>query len=118
VEAGRRAALFDRTGDQYRTVDRAPGDLPRFVVPVGTDAHTTGGAVATVAAALPGSLRADVRSIQALDRNAITLVLTGGRIVRWGSSARTADKARLLPTLLRHGAQQVDLTDPDQPFTR
>jgi cell division protein FtsQ len=118
VRVGGRDVLVDRTGYQYRALGRAPAGLPRFVVPAGTDARTTGGAVATVAASLPPSLRAGVTSIEALDRNAITLVLTRGRVVRWGSAQRNAEKARLLPTLLRHGVSQVDLTDPDQPFTR
>ncbi len=110
--------LVDRTGDQYRTVRAAPKGLPKFVVPAGTDARTTGGAVATVAAALPAALRTQVRSIEALDPSSITLVLTRGRVVRWGSADRSADKARLLPKLLTHPVQQVDVTDPDQPFTR
>lgn len=118
VHTGGRYMLVDRTGDQYRAVAKRPADLPRFVVPVGTDARTTGGAVATVAAALPASLRAQVRSIQALDPRAITLVLSKGRIVQWGSADRSPDKARVLPVLLRHGVQQVDVSNPDQPFTR
>jgi cell division septal protein FtsQ len=59
-----------------------------------------------------------VRSIEALDPSSITLVLSHGRVVRWGGAARTADKARLLPVLLKHHVATVDLTDPDQPFTR
>jgi cell division protein FtsQ len=111
--------LVDRTGDQYRTVPKAPAHLPRFVVPAGTDSQTTGGAVAVVAAALPVAVRADVRSIEALDRQAITLVLTRGRTVAWGSPARSADKARVLPVLLaRKHVAYVDVTNPDQPFTR
>lgn len=111
--------LVDRTGDQYRTVRSAPAGLPRFVVPEGTDSRTTGGAVAVVAAALPADLRREVRSIEALDPKAITLVLTHGRVVAWGSADRSADKARVLPALLRQkSADHVDVTDPDQPFTR
>jgi len=40
-------ALVDRTGDQFRTVRTRPEHLPLLVVSHGTDAHTTGGAVAT-----------------------------------------------------------------------
>jgi cell division protein FtsQ len=113
-----RDVLVDRTGFQYRTVGTAPAGLPRFVVPAGASARTTGGAVATVAASLPAALRRQVRSIEALDPKSITLVLTANRVVRWGSASRSADKARLLPTLLARHPAQVDLTDPDQPFTR
>lgn len=110
--------LVDRTGDQFRHATARSDHLPLFVVPQGTNARTTGGAVATVAAALPRSLRGRIMSIQALDPNAITLVLTRGRVVRWGSAARSADKARVLPALLRQPGSQFDLTDPDQPFVR
>lgn len=112
-------ALVDATGDQFKTASTRPRALPLFVVPPGTDARTTGGAVATVASALPAPVRAKVASIQALDPNAITVLLSDGRVVQWGSAARSADKARVLPTLLeRNGVSQVDVTDPDLPFTR
>lgn len=110
-------ALVDSTGDQYRTVAKAPKQLPLFVVPSGTDARTTGGAVATVAAALPARIRAKISSIQALDPQAITLLLKGNRVVQWGSADRSAEKARVLAVLLPRTAQQIDVTDPDQPFT-
>lgn len=110
--------LVDHTGAAYRKVSSAPPRLPRFVLPAGSISKATGAAVADVAAALPASLLRQVRSIEALDPDAITLVLSRGRVVRWGSAARTADKARLLPLLLKHHAATVDLTDPDQPFTR
>jgi cell division protein FtsQ len=118
VRRGGRDVLVDRTGDQYRTVPAAPAGLPRFVVPAGTDSRTTGGAVATVAAALPAALLKKVASIEALDPRAISLVLRHGRVVAWGSAARSADKARILPTLLAQPGTQFDVSDPDQPFSR
>ncbi len=118
VRHGKQIVLVDRTGDQFRQVGQRPGRLPLFVVPAGADARSTGGAVATVAAALPASVRARVGSVQALDPVAITLLLKDGRVVRWGSAARSADKARVLAVLLHRRANQIDLTDPDQPFTR
>jgi cell division protein FtsQ len=118
VRSSSRSVLVDRTGAQYRAVAAVPEGLPRFVIPTGADARPTGEAVAAVAAALPASVRTQVRSIEALNPAAITLVLTRGRVVQWGSASRTADKARLLPLLLRHGSSQIDVTDPDLPFTR
>ncbi|MDT4912278.1 MAG: cell division protein FtsQ [Pseudonocardiales bacterium] len=118
VQTSRRDVLVDRTGAQYRTVAAAPSGLPRFAVPVGASARSTARAVAAVAAALPGAVRSEVRSIEALSPSSITLVLSRGRVVQWGSATRTADKARLLPVLLKRGSSQIDLTDPDQPFTR
>lgn len=110
--------LVDRTGDEYRAVQHRPRGLAALVIPTGPRERGTAVAVAAVAAALPAKLRRQVKSIQALDASSITIVLTKGRVVRWGSADRTADKARLLPALLRHHPNQIDLTDPDQPFTR
>jgi cell division protein FtsQ len=118
VRRGGHAVLVDKTGDQYRAVHPAPHGLPHFVIGTGAQARSTGAAVASVAAALPKSIARQVRSIQALDPSSITLVLTKGRVVQWGSAERTADKARLLPALLKHHTSQVNLTNPDQPFTR
>ncbi|MEO9138642.1 MAG: FtsQ-type POTRA domain-containing protein [Jatrophihabitans sp.] len=118
VDVAGRRMLVDRIGEQYRTVATVPAGLPKLVVPVGSDRHTTGGAVATVAQALPSSLRARIRSIEALDPRAITLVLRNGTLVRWGSADRSALKARILSVLGTRKVDQIDLTDPERPFTR
>ena len=118
VRSGGEVRLVDRTGDQYRSVPSAPKQLPRFVVSAGPNARATGAAVATVAAALPAQVRRDVDSIQALDPDAITLLMADGRVVRWGSADRSTDKARVLPALLRRDGSQFDVTDPDLPFSR
>jgi cell division protein FtsQ len=118
VRRGGHLRLVDHSGVAYRTVDTAPTGLPHFVLPTGDDQLGTAAAVAAVAAALPASLLHQVQSIQALHPTAITLVLTGHRLVAWGSADRTPEKAALLPTLLRRPVGYVDLTDPDQPFTR
>jgi cell division protein FtsQ len=110
--------LVDRTGDQFRHVAVRPRHLPLFVVPDGTDSRTTGGAVATVAAALPARVRARIESIQALDPQAITLLMHNGRVVRWGGADRSTLKARILPALLAQQGSQIDVTDPTQPFLR
>lgn len=110
--------LVDRTGDQFHHVPHRPKHLPLFVVPKGSVSRTTGGAVATVAGALPGTVLSHVASIQALDPTAITLLMRSGRVVRWGDATRSADKARILPALLHQQGSQIDVTDPDQPFLR
>ncbi len=119
VRDGDAAELVDRDGVRFRKVSSAPADLPRFVLPDGAPARRTGAAVAAVAGALTPALRSSVQSIEALDPSSITLVIQRGRIVRWGSAARNADKVRILPMLLaRRHVAQIDVTDPDQPFTR
>jgi cell division protein FtsQ len=116
VENGTQYTLVDRTGDQFRTVSARPRALPLFVVPTGPQAQATGGALATVAASLPAALRAKVASIQAFDPTAITLSLLDHRVVSWGSADRSAEKARILPTLLTQQGTQFDVTDPTQVF--
>jgi cell division protein FtsQ len=118
VRSGHREELVDRTGKRYRAVAHAPRDLPRLVLPNGKATTVTDRAAASVAAALPTSLLADTVSIQALTAQSITVVLDHGRVVQWGSATRNADKARVLPVLLRRNDTQIDVTDPDQPFTR
>jgi cell division protein FtsQ len=110
--------LVDRTGAQFRRLAKRPDRLPLFVVPSGSRARSTGEAVAEVAAALPERIRARIASVQALDPQTITLLMNDGRVVRWGSADRSADKARILPVLLERPGSQFDVTDPDQPFTR
>ena len=111
--------LVDKTGDQYRTVTARPAGLPLFVVPPGTSAATTGGAVATVAVALGSGLRSEIASIQALDPQAITLLMNNGTVVAWGSADQSSLKARILAALLPHSTQrQIDVSDPAAPFTR
>lgn len=116
VRVAGQAVLVDRTGTRYRAVSRRP-DLPRLILPSGAGTATTA-AVARVAAVLPGKLLPRLASIQALDPNAITLVVKGDRIVHWGSADRSVDKARVLPVLLHRGASLIDVSNPDQPFTR
>lgn len=122
-----RPMLIDRTGKQYLGVDATPA-LPRLVVSGGARRAATSRAVATVAAALPAALRSRTKSIEALDPDAITLVLRASGhgnsdsdvIVRWGSAARSGDKAKVVDVLSarrKPRAQQIDVTDADRPFT-
>lgn len=115
-QSGQQFVLVDRTGTQYRTVTSVPSSLPRFVIPDGAAAKPAGQALATVAAALTPALRAQVASIEAFDPTAITLLLNDRRVVRWGSAARSADKAQVLPALLSRPGSRFDVSNPDQVF--
>ncbi|HZZ95483.1 MAG TPA: FtsQ-type POTRA domain-containing protein [Jatrophihabitantaceae bacterium] len=118
VKGGSGYLLVDRTGEQFRTVAARPAGLPLFVVPQGAAGRPTGSAVATVAGALNARLRGRIDSIQAISPQAITLLFSNGRVVRWGNADRSAAKARILPILLHRPGTQIDVTDPSQPFTR
>lgn len=109
--------LVDRSGATYRAASTKPTGLPRLAVPTGATKQTLAD-VATVAADLPPTLLRRLVSVQAMDPQAITLVLRDGRVVRWGSIAASQAKADILPALLRQPGQQFDLSNPSQPVVR
>lgn len=113
-------ALIDSTGKAYLTKPTAPTTLPLLVLPSddATGASDTYRAAASIAAALPSSIRGKVASVQALSANSVTLLLDDQRVVAWGSAERNADKARVLVVLLTQANAQIDVTNPDIPFTR
>jgi cell division protein FtsQ len=113
LSAGDSAVLVDETGDQFRKVSAVPRALPRFDLPTGAQAIPTGQAVATVAGSLTPALLAKLTSVTATSPLSITLLLTDGRTVRWGSAERSADKARVLPALLSRPGTSYDVSDPD-----
>jgi cell division protein FtsQ len=113
LAAGSSSILVDRTGTQFRTVAAAPRALPRFQVPAGSPGMAAARAAATVADALTPAVRAKLASIDATDPLSIRLLLSDGRIVRWGSADRSADKARVLPALLSRPGTMFDVSDPD-----
>jgi hypothetical protein len=39
-------------------------------------------------------------------------------VITWGSAARSAEKARVLAALLPRTGRAINVTDPDQPYTR
>jgi len=110
--------LVDRTGKQFQAVTSAPANLPQFDIAPGPAGEATGQAVAAVAAALSVAVRLQLRAIQADSADAVLLELRDGRTVRWGGADRSADKARILPTLLRQPGTVYDVTNPDQVFVR
>ncbi|WP_375485202.1 cell division protein FtsQ/DivIB [uncultured Jatrophihabitans sp.] len=120
LSTGGHDVLVDRTGNAYHALAAAPARLPKLVVPTGSAAASARAAVARVAAALPVRLRPDVRSIDALDPVAITLVLTKGRMAQWGSASSSEQKGRILPVLLAHAKHdtQFNVVDPQRPYSR
>jgi cell division protein FtsQ len=70
-----------------------------------------------IAAALPPEIARDTRTVVVRSYDAITLRLTGGRTVVWGSGEQSKAKARSLSALLkaaRH-ATHYDVTVPTSP---
>ncbi len=105
---------IDDTGHYFGSLTKPPAHLAELVPApsVATDVPTLS-ALATVAQALPVSMRRTVRRITAANADDVELVLRDKRVVMWGSADRSADKAAVLPALLKRRGEQFDVTNPD-----
>lgn len=107
--------LVDRDGVAYTTLPEPPGGL----LVVTADSAELLPDVATVVAALPDELRDQVHGVSADTRDSITLALSGGRTVVWGSAERSDYKATVLMALLKARKGTVyDVSAPDWPAVR
>jgi cell division protein FtsQ len=118
--------LMDADGVVFDTIT---GDAPAGVVPLDVpdpgpdDAATTAALGAVVA--LPRAVRAEVTGVSARTADDVTLTLTDGRSVLWGSAADTDRKAEVLDALLTQiedgaldPAEVVDVSTPDSVVLR
>jgi cell division protein FtsQ len=115
--------LLDRFGVDFRTVAKAPKGLVE-VSTTATEPRQRQLAV-VAAASVVSRLRSDapalMKQVQAVDaptRDAVTLDLTQGRTVTWGSAAKPEQKLIVLEALLRIDATGYDVSAPEQPTTR
>jgi cell division protein FtsQ len=121
VEQGGTRQLVDAGGVRFDTIT---GDTPAGVVPLDVpdpgpnDAATT--AALGALTALPDGVRSQVTGVSARTADDVTLTLTDGRSVRWGSAERTDRKAEVLGALLDQidagtldPADTLDVSTPD-----
>ena len=121
VADGDTRRLVDAGGVVFDTIT---GELPAGVVPLAVsdpgpdDAATT--AALGALTALPGDVRAEVTGVAARTADDVTLTLTDGRTVSWGSTAQTERKAQVLAGLLDQiesgaldPASTLDVSTPD-----
>lgn len=118
VEDGDRYSLVDDQGVEVATTDSLPTDLPLVTLPDSGDARTrAAGDVAVVWAALGTDLRSQTTSLSA-DGATVTLALTSGRSVVWGTSEDSDLKAEVLGLLLaQREATTYDVSSPHRPVT-
>lgn len=128
VVRARVAALAEKDGDGFALVDDqgvavshrgdAPDGMPVVTLPAeGEDRVRAAGAAATTWAALPEDLRPEVEQVRA-DGHMVTLALSGGRTVRWGTDEDGDLKAKVLALLLdQRPASVYDVSDPTRPVT-
>jgi cell division protein FtsQ len=107
--------LVDRTGLDYATITGRPAGLPRIVLAKITPGDQRTQAVVAVLGALPAQLRSLVLTVSAKTPGSVTLGLTGGRTIRWGSMDESARKAEVLAALMTRPGKVYDVSSPDLP---
>jgi cell division protein FtsQ len=109
--------LFDRDGVDFATAP-PPGGVPYLDAenPGPSDAPTK--AALQVMTALRPEVAGQVGRIAAPSVAAITLTLTDGRVVVWGTTDRTEEKALKLGALLTQPGRTYDVSSPDLPTVK
>jgi cell division septal protein FtsQ len=118
--------LVDAEGVVFDTIT---GSAPAGVIPLdvrdpGPDDAATTAALGALTA-LPRAVRTEVTGVSARTADDVTLTLTDGRSVLWGSAADTDRKAQVLDALLAQiedgaldPAQVLDVSTPDSVVLR
>ena len=112
--------LLDRTGVAFAVIGATPPGLA--VIEVSQPVPGAGGAAAQAAVriwtGLPRSLRAQVVRIDAASPDGVSLRLTAGRTVVWGSADQMQAKVVALMALLTQHATVYDVSTPTVAVTR
>jgi len=109
--------LFDRDGVVFATAPPPPG-LPYIDAanPGPTDPATK--AALQVLTALRPEVAGQVGRVAAPSVASITLTLNDGRLVIWGTTDRTEEKAEKLAALLTQPGKTYDVSSPDLPTVK
>ncbi|WP_059022094.1 cell division protein FtsQ/DivIB [Mycobacterium sp. M26] len=109
--------LFDKDGVDFATAPPPPG-LPYIDVdnPGPTDPPTR--AALQVMTALSPEVVGQVSRVAAPSVASVTLTLTDGRTVVWGTTDRTEEKAEKLAALLTQPGRTYDVSSPDLPTVK
>ncbi|MFM9033957.1 MAG: cell division protein FtsQ/DivIB [Mycobacterium sp.] len=109
--------LFDRDGVDFVTAPPPPG-LPYIDVDNPGPADPPTIAALEVLTALRPEVAGQVGRVAAPSVAAITLTLMDGRIVVWGTTDRTDEKAEKLTALLTQPGRVYDVSSPDLPTVK
>jgi cell division protein FtsQ len=105
-------ALVDSHGVTVASAGAVPAGMPVLMsAPAVLPGSPVVRAAALVVQGLPGSLRAEVRSVSAT-AGSVTLQLVGGITVVWGGPGHGAQKAAELEVLLGTHVRYYDVSDP------
>ncbi|MGW5785104.1 cell division protein FtsQ [Streptomyces sp. NPDC003757] len=128
VQKGRKFVEVDDEGARFATVSKAPKGVPALEL----ELARSGSAAASlrrfdddrlvreavrVAGRIPGKVARDTRLVKVRSYDDISLELSGGRTVSWGSGERGAGKARALTALMKAtpDARHFDVSVPTAP---
>ncbi len=121
VEVAGTRSLVDRDGILFDTITGAPppGVVPLVVPDPGPGDRATTAALGALTS-LPGDVRGQVTAVSATSPDDVTLTLTDGRTVLWGSADQTDRKSQVLGALLAQigagtlaPAGTLDVSTPD-----
>ncbi|MCX4509603.1 FtsQ-type POTRA domain-containing protein [Streptomyces sp. NBC_01619] len=124
MEKGARFIEVDAKGVRFATVDKAPKGVPLVKLTANQSASVRRFGeerllreASLVIPELPAPVAKDLRSVEVLSYDSITLKLTRGRTVMWGSSEDGEVKARTLTALMKaaSGAGYFDVSAPTAP---
>jgi cell division protein FtsQ len=109
--------LFDRDGVDFATGPPAPGVPYLDVDNPGPNDPTTKAAL-TVLTSLRPEVAGQVGRVSATSVASISLTLADGRMVIWGTTDRSDEKAEKLAALLTRPGQTYDVSSPDLPTVK
>lgn len=109
--------LFDRDGVDFATAPPPPS-LPYLETATPGPSDPATQAALQVMLALPPEVAGQVGRIAAPSVASITLTLIDGRVVVWGTTDRTEEKALKLAALLTQPGRTYDVSSPDLPTVK
>lgn len=127
IEKGGKFVEVDAEGVRFATVGHAPKGVPRLELSPDQenaaaslrrfDSHRLRREAVRVAGALPASVARDTRAVKVRSYDSISLELSGGRTVAWGSSEKGRTKASTLTALMKAApkARHFDVSVPTAP---
>ncbi|MEU6994806.1 FtsQ-type POTRA domain-containing protein [Streptomyces sp. NPDC046465] len=127
IEKGGKFVEVDAEGVRFATVERAPKAVPRLELTLDRESGAaslrrfgTGRLLreaVRVAGDLPEAVARDTRNVKVRSFDSISLELSGGRTVDWGSGEKGRTKARTLTALMKAApkAGHFDVSVPTAP---
>lgn len=107
---------MDKDGVLFNATASRDSELPVAVLAPTADSSARR-EVASVVDSLPDDLLSTTRRIKARSMDSITLTLSDGREIKWGSADESDRKVEVLAILLGQHASVYDVSVPEQPTT-